>query len=95
MSERDADVEPLDREEVEELHERDAEDTEQQQTDELAPVGPQRSPAGSPGRSASSPTSAPVQRTSVSRSDDRPDSRITFETIPLSANSVPAENAIA
>jgi hypothetical protein len=42
-----------------------------------------------------SPISAPVERTSVRRSDESPDSRITFDTVPLIANSVPAPRAIA
>ena len=35
-----------------------------------------------------------MQRTSVSRSAGMPDSRITFETVPLIANSVPAASAM-
>ena len=50
---------------------------------------------GSASRIRASPIRAPVQRTWVSRSDERPDSRITFETVPFSANSVPAPSAIA
>ena len=41
------------------------------------------------------PISAPVHRTSVRRSDESPDFRITFETTPLTAKSVPAPSAIA
>jgi hypothetical protein len=44
---------------------------------------------------AARPISAPVERTWVSRSDDIPDSRITFDTVPLIAKSVPAPSAIA
>ena len=44
---------------------------------------------------ATSPSSAPVQRTSVSLSEVIPEARITFETMPFSAKSVPAANAIA
>jgi len=43
---------------------------------------------------ATRPIAAPVIRTSVNRSDDRPEARMTFETTPLTANSVAAEKTM-
>ena len=39
---------------------------------------------------STSPRNAPVQRTSVSRSEETPESRITFETEPLTPQSAAA-----
>ena len=84
----------MDRQEVEELDKRHTEDAEGRQVEQLAPVRPQAS--GWVARTIrKSPISAPVLRTSVTRSDESPDSRITFDTVPLIANSVPAPSAIA
>src|SRR5205823_469682 len=46
-------------------------------------------------RISTSPTKAPVVRTCVSRSEETPEARITFETTPLTAQSVAALAAIA
>ena len=44
---------------------------------------------------SASPEHAPAQRASVSRSDERPDERATFETAPLTPKSVAATSTIA
>ena len=43
----------------------------------------------------SSPSAAPVSRTSVRRRDESPDESATFATTPLTANSVAAVSTIA
>jgi hypothetical protein len=42
-----------------------------------------------------SPTNAPVERTSLNRREVTPESRITFDTAPLTAHSVAAVKTIA
>src|SRR6266511_2705515 len=46
-------------------------------------------------RTSTRPRAAPVSRTSVRRSEDSPEARMTFDTTPLTANSVAAVSTIA
>ncbi len=92
--ERDADLQPVDGEEVEELDERDADDAEEGEPGELAALDAQRRARGR-GRSSVSAMPAPAQRASVSRSEESPEASATFDTGPLTPKSVAATATIA
>ena len=81
----------MDREEVEELHERDADDAEDREPQQASAIDAQ-----CPGERMSTmsirPMHAPAHRASVSRSDERPDESATFATEPLMPKSVAAAN---
>ena len=76
---RDPDREPVDREEVEPLHEREPADPEQSRNGSSF-SGTFSRPGPVTARISDEPEERPVQRTSVSRSDETPESRITFDT---------------
>ena len=92
---RDPDREPLDGEEVEPLHERNArhaEDREQMP----ARAAWRAASAGRRRRTATrKPTQAPVERTWVSSSGLIPDPSTTFDTVPLTAKRHAASSTIA
>ncbi len=90
----DPDREPVDREEVEELHERDARNAEDGEAQELARRRRERSTGFGRSRQHASPIKAPAQRASVSRSDESPDERATFATDPLMPKSVAATSTM-
>ncbi len=93
--ERDADLEPVNREEVEELHERDAEDAEDGEPEQAAAIDAERARVSGRGRRARGRGTAPAQRASVRRSDESPDESATFATEPLRPKSVAALSTIA
>ena len=94
--ERDPDGEPVDREEVEPLHEREPADPEERR----GTAARARARAAARGAITSRTSTKPDRarrsiRTSSSRSDETSEPRITFETVPLIAQSVAADAAIA
>ena len=86
---RDADRQVLDRDEVEPLDERDPDEPERDEEEQLAPSDAQPRRAKT-SRKARNRIAAHVLRICASSSDERPEPRTTFETLPLTAKSVAA-----
>jgi hypothetical protein len=91
---RDTDLEPVDRDEVEELHEREAGDAEEEEERQLSALIRRlrgRAIASAPTRISA----APVERTSVRRRDESPELRAAFANDPLIPQSAVAPSTIA
>ena len=91
---RHADREVVDRDEVEPLHERDPDDSEGDEEQELPPADAQATGATTR-RNTRKRSAAAVLRICASSSDESPEPRTTFDTLPLTANSVAAIATIA
>ena len=92
--EPDADRQPVNRNEIEPLHEREAADAvEDEERTSLRDM--RRRSGATAARTSASPMKPKVARSSVSRSGVIPVARITFATAPLIANRLAAASVIA
>ena len=91
----DSDLEPVDGDEVEELHEGEAGDAEEEEKRELTAPDPKAPRARRSRALATRISAAPVERTSVRRRDESPELRAAFANDPLIPQSAVAPSTIA